>query len=154
MVTKKLLFQVFATAASILLFNIAFAFAGSRFLVSVPAEKIIAHMNKGDRIAEYQVEIRFGRVRKILKIPDDWWTKTKDFEEPQLTAWAGHGAGYLTVQDITQGVFSNFIEIDALTENGNFDIRIRLTIDPPRDEDQKRVVLKKKSMAIVPVKGQ
>jgi hypothetical protein len=151
MVRIKRFYAVLITTVLLLLSDTGFC--AERFMVSIPVEKIASALGKGDRISECTIEILPGRVYSILKIPDDWWISSKDGELPQLKAWAFHGAGYLALADIKQGMFDSFLVIETWPEEGPFDIRAYLTIDLFMKEKPKRILIEKKDMVITPVTG-
>jgi hypothetical protein len=129
------------------------AFCGERFLISIPDEKITRQLGRHDRISEYRVKISIGRVDGIMKIPEDWRIKTNDIESPQLEAWGFHGAGFLDLKDINQGVFKNFLTVEAYSDKkGLFDLKVFLTVEPFMEETPKQIIIEKKDIIITPMK--
>ena len=129
------------------------SYSAEKFEVSIPFDKIDVLLKKGDRISAYTVEMNVGRVYSILKIADDWWTKSKDVEIPQLEAWAFHGTGYLSIDDIKkEGFFNKFLVIETWPEEGTFDITVKFTLENLMEEKPKHILIKKKDITIAPIK--
>lgn len=123
------------------------------FVVSIPSEKIIPHLEKGNRITTYKIKLSAGRLCGVAKIPMDWWIRVEPEMEPyQVQAEAGHGASWLAIKDIHEGAFDKFLVITALPKNGRFQIRVELSIDIPMEGQDKHVIIEEKDMLLVPNK--
>lgn len=148
----KILFHL---AAIITMFMLLFSnnLYAEELMISIPTEKIAEGLKEGDRISEFKIELYAGQIYGILKIADDWWVKTKYAETPQVYAWAFHGAGFLSVNDIKkQNLFNNFLTIKTWPEDGEFDITVYFTLENAMEEKPKHMSIKKKDMTISPIK--
>jgi hypothetical protein len=83
----------------------------------------------------------------------DWWVRIEpDMEAYQIHAEAGHGASWLTTDDIGHGAFDKFIVVKALPKEGKLKIRVDLSIDIPSEEKEKYEIVTEKDMVLVPYK--
>jgi hypothetical protein len=123
------------------------------FLISIPSEKVIPHLEKANRITTYKIKLSAGRLCGVAKIPMDWWIRVEPEKEPyQVQAEAGHGASWLAIKDIKEGAFDKFLVIKALTKKERLKIRAELSINIPMEEQEKHVTLEEKDMLLVPYK--
>lgn len=120
--------------------------------VTIPAEKLIPHLQGGNRVTGYKVTVRQGLLCGILKIPDDWWIRVEPvMERYQINASAGHGASYLPIRDISAGAFDNFIIIKAFPKDGPLKIEIEFSIDIPMEEEERLVAMTENDVSLAPV---
>ena len=149
-VGMKIINKCMLCSLAILLFSDSIICA-EKLIISIPTEKLIDTLHTNDRISEYTINIYHGRIYGILKIPDDWWINGKDVEQPQLKAWAFHGTGYLTKEDIKNGAFDRFLIIETEQDEGSFDLKAHFTVDVSMREKQRHLLIEKKDMIIKPV---
>lgn len=150
MQTEQRYIMAFFAIALFCLFN-NIALCAEQFMLSIPAKKIISQIEKRDRVSGYTIDMSVGRVYSIMKIPDDWWIEGKDVEPPQLKAWAFHGTGFLTVEEIEKGIFSQFLVIETWPDEGQFDIKINLIIDLFMKEKEQCLIFDKNDLIISPI---
>lgn len=128
--------------------------AGSQlFIISIPSEKIIPHLEKANRITTCKIKLSAGRLCGVTKIPLDWWIRIEPEKEPyQVQAEAGHGASWLSIKDIKEGAFDKFLVIKTLSKNRRLKIRAEFSINIPMGEQEKHLILEEKDMLLVPYK--
>jgi len=120
-------------------------------VVSIPVEKLITQLQDGKRITQYTIKLSSARVYGVVKIPDDWWITIKpEIEDQQIKASAGHGASWLTIENVIQGAFDKFLIIEADKEGCKLQIVIDISIDIPSDEEEKHIRIETKDLKIAP----
>jgi hypothetical protein len=123
------------------------------FVVSIPSEKVLPHLEKGNRITVYKIKLSAGRLCGVAKIPTDWWIRVEPEGEPyQVQAEAGHGVSWLAILDIREGAFDKFLIIKALPKNGSLQIRAELSIAIPGEKQEKQVIIEEKDLLLIPYK--
>jgi len=129
-------------------------YSADRFIVSIPGDRLLSVLNENNRISEYSVMISAGRVYSVMKIPADWVVKVEEHPEtPSLMAHASHGAGYLGANALRNGVFTEFLVVESKPKDwGQFEIRVRFTIDIFMEENPQYIIIEKKDILIVPIK--
>lgn len=139
-----------ALIAAVVLFQ-GIASCSDRFLVTIPADKLIGHLDAGKRITGYSIETS-GRIHAVLKIPLDWSIRVmQGVGLLPLEAEAGHGASWLTVEDVKEGAFEGFLVIEALPErSGELKIKADFSVDVPMKEHKEHFTIEEKDMAVVP----
>jgi hypothetical protein len=128
--------------------------AGSQlFIISIPSEKVIPHLEKANRITTCKIKLSAGRLWGVTKIPLDWRIRIEPEKEPyQVQAEAGHGASWLSIKDIKEGAFDKFLVIKTLSKNRRLKIRAEFSINIPMGEQEKHLILEEKDMLLVPYK--
>ncbi len=123
------------------------------YVVSIPAAKLAPYLQDGKRITEYKIRLTTARVYGISKIADDWWIKIMpEIEQLQIEASAGHGASWLTLDDVLKGAFDKFITIEKDKEGGKLQIQADISIDIPSEEKEQHIRIEEKDMIIIPKK--
>ncbi len=123
------------------------------YVVSIPPEKIAPLLKDGRRITGFKVKVSSGLLCSYARIPMDWWVRIEpDMEAYQIHAEAGHGASWLTTNDISHGAFDKFIVVKAAPKEGKLKIRANLSIDIPSEEKERYEIITEKDMILVPYK--
>jgi hypothetical protein len=127
------------------------AFGSDKFLVTIPADKLIGHLDAGKRITGYKLQTS-GRIYAVLKIPLDWSVRVlQGVELLPLEAEAGHGAGWLTIEDVKLGAFEDFLIIEVHSERGvELKIKADFSVDIPMQEEKEHFTIDEKDMVMVP----
>lgn len=127
------------------------AFCAERFVISIPSEKILTHLQNGKRILAYSIQLPNSEVYGLMKIPSDWIIRIDNYPPDRLKADAGHGVSYLTPDDIKNGVFKDFLIVQPSEGEGNLDIKASFEINIPLEEEPRILVIEKKDMIITPM---
>jgi hypothetical protein len=127
--------------------------------LSIPTGKIAALLEGGKRITGFKVKVSGGILCSVTRIPFDWWFSIEpDMESYQVHAEAGHGASWLTMDEVNGGVFENFLVLKAFSLKGPpllkgpLRIRVDLSIDVPAAEREEYVTINDKDMLLTPQK--
>ena len=119
---------------AIFLFSAHTVFAGDtngseRYIVTIPGETIIKKLQKDERISEYEVTLSDGRVYGLLKVPEDWEIRIHYDDNPVIEASASHGASQLSVDDINNGAFKEFLSVEKFEGSNDVGIMLRLLLE-------------------------
>ena len=122
-----------------------------RFTVSIAAEKLLPDLQEGKRITQYKIKLTSAHLYGVQKIQDDWWIQIMPArEEYQIDASAGHGASWLTIDDVRQGALNDIMIIEEDKEGGKLKIAADISIDIPSEEEEKHILIEEKDMLIRP----
>jgi hypothetical protein len=138
------------SAFTLLLSDGVFAF--DRFTISISDRQLLCALTDRNRITQYTVSVWAGRVVGMLRIEEDWHIEVNNDQRPQIKAFAGHGAGWLTADDVRMGAFRDFIVIEVRPDWGALDVKVDLAIDVFMKEEENHILIEKKDMVITPLK--
>ena len=136
------------------------AFCAGKFWVTIPAEVLTKHLDGGKRVTAFTVKLLSPvYVSGVANIPYDWWVRVNPLTNPvgekvQVSAEAGHGASWLTLEEVVAGAFHNFLVIEAELRSDSStppDLEAVFAIDIPEEEEAKLVTVKSSDMVFPPI---
>ena len=131
----------------IIIFLSNFAYS-SQLIISIPNEPMINKLQKQNRATEYKVNLSEARVYGVMKIPIDWDFKIKYLDLTQIEASAGHGSGYLSIEDIKEGILMDFLIIELESNSKQFNIKIDFEFENSMTDEITHIVFNKKDLII------